>query len=114
MVKPWSSRRGQAGRLADRAVDVGHDSAGPADDVVMVVPDASLEPGRAAGRFEAAHEPRRGERVQGLVHGLKGNMTDAIAHPGGDGLDAEVVAVTDGLEQGDAGGRYPQAGPAQL
>jgi hypothetical protein len=46
--------RGQAGRVTDRTVDVGDDTARPAHDVVMVVPDASLEPGRAVGRFDAA------------------------------------------------------------
>ena len=38
-------------------------------------------------------------------------MANAIAHPGGDRLDVEVVTVPDGLEQCDAGGRHPQAGP---
>jgi hypothetical protein len=106
--------RGQAGHLADRAVDVSDDTARPAHDVVVVVPDASLEPGRAAGRFDAAYESGRGKGVEGLVHGLKGDMADAIAHSGGDRLDAEVVTVADGLEQCDAGGRHPQAGTAQL
>src|SRR6516225_10188553 len=105
--------RGQAGRLADRAVDVSHGTARPAHDVVVVVPDASLEPGRAAGWFDALYESRRGERVQGLIHGLKGDVADAIAHPRGDRVDAEVVTVPDGLEQCDAGGRHPQAGAAQ-
>src|SRR5215471_19386925 len=58
--------RGQAGCLADRAVDVSDDTARPAHDVVVVVPDASFEPDRAAGRFDAAHESRRGERMEGL------------------------------------------------
>src|SRR5215472_7381092 len=106
--------RGQAGRLADRAVDVGDDPARPAHDVVMVVPDASLEPDRAAGRFDAAYESRRGERVEGAVHGLQGDMAYAIAHPRGERLDAEVVTVADGLEQRDAGGRHPQAGVPQF
>src|SRR5438477_10260971 len=97
--------RGQAGRLADRAVDVGDDTAGPAHDVVMIVPDAPLEPGRGAGRLDAAHESRRGERVEGVIHSLEGDMADAIAHPGGDRLDAEVVTVPDDLEQCDARGR---------
>jgi hypothetical protein len=82
--------------------------------MVVVVPDASLEPGRAADRLDAAHEPRRGERVQGLIHGLQGDMANAIAHSGGDRLDAKVVTVPDGLEQGDTGGGHPQAGAAQL
>src|SRR2546429_1174244 len=42
--------RGQAGWRADRAVDVRDDATRPAHDVVMIVPDASLEPGRGAGR----------------------------------------------------------------
>src|SRR5712691_9631743 len=62
--------RGQAGRLADRAVDVSDDTARAAHDVVVVVPDASLEPGPAAGRFDATDESRRGERVDGVIHGL--------------------------------------------
>jgi hypothetical protein len=106
--------RGQARRFADRAVDVSHDTARPAYDMVVVVPDASLEPGRAAGWFDAAQESRRGERMEGVIHGLHGDVADAIAHPGGDRLDAEVVTVPDGLEQCDAGGRHPEAGTAQL
>src|SRR6516162_1984458 len=70
--------RGQAGRLAHRAVDVGDDAARAAHDVVMVVPDASLEPGRAACRFDPAYESRRGEGVEGVIDGLKGDMTYAI------------------------------------
>jgi hypothetical protein len=100
--KPWSS-------------DAVRQGASPtAHDVVVVVRDASLEPGRAAGRLDAAHEPRRGERVEGLIHGLKGDMAYPIAHPGGERLDTEVVTVPDGLEQCDAGGRHPQAGTAQF
>src|SRR5579872_3116194 len=106
--------RGQAWRLADRAVDVGEDAARPADDVVVVVPDAALEPGRAAGRLDPAHEPGRGERVQGVIYGLKGDMAHASAHPVGYRLDTEVVTAAYGLEQRDAGGGHPQAGPAQL
>src|SRR6516164_9624447 len=105
---------GQAGRLADRAVDVSDGTARPAHDVVVVVPDASLEPGLAAGRLDAAQESGRGERVQGVIYGLEGDMADAIAHPRGDRLDAEVVTGPDDLEQRDAGGRHPQAGTPQL
>src|SRR5580693_9880231 len=97
--------RGQAGCLADRAVDVGDRTARPADDVVVVVPDAPLEPGRAAGRLDAADKTGRGERVQRLVHGLQGDVPDPLADAGGKRLDPEVVAVADRLEQRDADGR---------
>jgi hypothetical protein len=41
-------------------------------------------------------------------------MAQPGAHPGGERLDAEMVAIPDGLEQGDAGRRHAQAGLAQL
>src|SRR5580704_17754811 len=43
---------GQAGRLADRAVDVVRAPAAAADHVVMVVADPGLEPGRRPGRLD--------------------------------------------------------------
>ena len=70
---------GQAWRLADRAVDVSDDAARPAHDVMMVVADASLEPGRAAGRFDAADQSGRGERVQRVINGLQRDLADPIA-----------------------------------
>jgi hypothetical protein len=106
--------RGQARCVADRAVDVGDRTAHPADDVVVVVPDAPLEPGRAAGRLEATDKPGRGQRVERLVHGLQGNVANPLAHAGGERLDPEVVAVAHRLKQRDADGRHPQPGRAQL
>jgi hypothetical protein len=107
-------RRGQAGCLADGAIDVSDDTARPADNVMVVVAHAPLKPGRAAGRLDAAHESRRGERVEGLIYGLKGDMAYAIAYPRGDRLDAEMVASPDGLEQGNTSSRHPKAGTAQF
>ncbi len=66
------------------------------------------------GGFDAAQESRRGECVQGVIDGLKGDMAHTVAHSGGDRLDAEVVTRPDGLQQRDTGGRHPQAGAAQL
>ena len=106
--------RAEAGRFSDGAVNVGHVAARPAHDMVVVVPDPSVEPGRAAGRFDAAHKSCRREGVQGVIHGLKGDMADAIAHPRGDRLHAEVMTFPQGLEQRDAGGRYPQASATEL
>src|SRR5580692_590958 len=72
---------GQAGCLADRAVDVSDDTARPAHDMMMVIADTPLEPDRAARRFDAADETRLGQRVQGLVDGLQGNMANPVTHP---------------------------------
>src|SRR5690348_8061608 len=80
----------------------------------MIVSDAPLESGRTAGRFDAAYESHRGERMEGFIHGLQGDMANTIAHPRGERLDVEVVTVPDGLQQRDAGRGHPEAGLAQL
>jgi hypothetical protein len=105
---------GEAGCVADRAVDVGDCAARPAHEMVVIVADPALEPGRAAGRLDAANEASRGERVQCLVYGLQGDVAQAGAYPGGERLDPEMVTIPDGFEQGDPGRRHPQAGLAQL
>ena len=114
MAKPWSSeavRQGAAPTAQSTSATAPHDRH---TTWWWLSPDAPLEPGRAAGRLDAAHQARRGERVQGLVHGLQGDMAQAIAHPRGNGLHAQVIAVPDGLQQRDAGCRHPQARTAQL
>ena len=78
----------------------------------MVVPDASLEPRRAAGRLDTPDEARPRKRVEGLIHGLKGNVPYTIAHPGGERLDFEVVTLPDGLEECDTRCGHSQAGTA--
>ena len=100
-------RRGQARRLADCAVDVSDVSAGPAHDVVVIVTDSPLEPCRAAGWFDAAHESGRSEGMECLIYGLKRDVSDATAYQGGDRLDVRVVTVAERIEQCDAGSRYP-------
>ena len=52
-------RGGQAGRVADGAVDVGDGAARPADDVVVVVADPGLVAGHRAGRLDAADQAGR-------------------------------------------------------
>jgi len=106
--------RCQAGCCADGAVDVSDDAARPADDVVMVISDAPFKQGRTAGRLDAAHQPGRGKRVEGLVDGLQGDMTNPMTNPGSDRLDVQVSALPDGLEQRRADGGYPQADTTQL
>jgi hypothetical protein len=99
--------RGQARCLADRAVDVSDGAARPAHNMMMVIPDASLEPRRTAGRLDAADEPSCGERVQGFINGLEGNVAYPVTDAGSDSLDAEMITAPDGLEQRYAGGRHP-------
>ena len=80
----------------------------------MVIPDPSLESGRAAGRLDAADESRRGKRVQRLVHRLQRHVAHAVTHPIGHRFNAKVVTGADGLKKRDADGRHPQASAAQF
>jgi hypothetical protein len=86
-------RRIKARRVPHGAVDVLDRPAVPAHQVMMVVADAPLEPGRTAGGFDPADEPRPGERVECLVHGLEGDMAHPVTHSGGDRLDTEVITL---------------------
>jgi hypothetical protein len=104
----------QAGRLADRAVNVSDDSARPAHNMMMVIADASLEPRRAAWRFDAADQARLGQRMQSLIYGLQGDVANPVTHPGGECLNPEVITVPDRFEQCDPGSCHPQSGTAQL
>jgi hypothetical protein len=112
IAKPWSSdavRQGASPTAQSTSATTPHDRHTTG---VVIIPDASLEPRRAAGRLDPADEPDLGQRMQGVVHSLQGDVADAVAHSGGDRLDAEVVTVPDGLEQSDPSRRHPQAGPA--
>ena len=66
----------QARRVADRAVDVDHPAAGPADEVVVVVTDPVLVAGRRTGGLDAPEEALVGEGREGVVHRLPGDGTD--------------------------------------
>jgi hypothetical protein len=107
-------RRSQAGRLADRAVDVKDDTTRPAHDMMMVIADASLEPDRAARRLDAADEARLGQRMQSLVYGLQGDMAHPVTHPGSKCLGPEMITMADRFKQRDTGSGYPQSGAAEL
>ncbi|GAA4208647.1 hypothetical protein GCM10022252_74050 [Streptosporangium oxazolinicum] len=73
----------------------------------MIVADPPLEQGGTARWFYTADEPRGGERVKALVHGLEGDLADTVTHSRGECLDIEMVTVSDGFEQCDTGRRHP-------
>src|SRR4051812_2505491 len=84
--------RGQAGRLADGAVDVLRRAAGAADDVMVVVADARLVEGGAAAGLVSPEQPGAGQHVEDVVDGLRGERPDALARLGADPLGAGVPA----------------------
>ena len=68
--------RGQAGRAADGAVDVGDRAARAAHQVVMVVADPRLVARYGARRVDAPDEAGAGQRLQPVVDGLLGDLTE--------------------------------------
>ena len=105
--------RGQAGRGADGAVDVGDRPAGPADDVVMVVADARLIPRHRARWVDAPHEAGVGEGAQHVVDGLLGDLAELPAHEADDRMRVGVGMVVHRGEHGHSRTRDAQGSPAQ-
>jgi hypothetical protein len=66
--------RCQAGRSADRAVDIGDGAAAAAHDVVVVVADAGLVAGHRTKGLYPAQQPHRGKGVEYVVDGLAGDL----------------------------------------
>ena len=69
---------GQAGHLADGAVDVDDRAAGAADEVVVVVADPALVAGDRARRLDAPDQAGVGERPQRVVDGLVGDLGQVL------------------------------------
>ena len=78
--KPASSLGRQAGCVADGAVDVGDGAAGPADDVVVVVAHPRLVARHGAGRLDAPHQARVGQRAQDVVDRLVGHVAEILTN----------------------------------
>lgn len=67
---------GEARRRTDRAVDVDHLAAAPADQVMMVVIHAILVPGRRPGGLDPADEVLVGQDAECIVYRLAGDRPD--------------------------------------
>ena len=80
IAKPWSSDAVRHGVVADGAVDIGDGTARAAHDVVVVVADPRLVAGHGAGRLDAPHQARGGQRTQHVVDGLVGHLAEILAH----------------------------------
>lgn len=95
-------RGGETGRVADGAVDVDQAPAVAADEVVVVVADPVLEPGRGARRLDPADETGFGEGAEGVVDRLARNGPDGVAGVGGDLVGGGVGVGGNGLHDGDS------------
>jgi hypothetical protein len=71
-------RGAQTGRLPDGAVDIGDQTACPADGVMMVVSNPCLEQGGPAGWLDPPRHARGYEYAEHLVHGLGRDRAQTI------------------------------------
>lgn len=76
----------------------------------MVVSHPCLVPRRASRGLDPAKQSAALQRVQRVVDGLQGHLSDPSADTAVDGLHIEVVALTHGLQNRQAGGRHPEPG----
>jgi len=97
--------RRQTGRGADRAVDVHHAAANTANQVVVVVADPILEPGRRPGGLDAPDEAFGHQKTQGVVHRLERDGPDLGADELGHGVGRAVRLTRHGAQDSQSLGR---------
>jgi hypothetical protein len=89
--------RVETGGVADGAVDVRDLPALTADEMVVVVTDSRLISGGTARGFYPAEQSAALHRVQGVIDGLQGDLTDPTPHATVNGVHIQVVALPHGL-----------------
>jgi alpha-beta hydrolase superfamily lysophospholipase len=99
--------------MPDCAIHVSDVTAVAADDVVMVVPDTELEPGRRPGRLDAAHEARVGQGMKDVIDRLRGHRAQRASRGGCHVVGIGVGLVRQRIEDGQSGLGDPQADAAQ-
>jgi hypothetical protein len=68
--------RGEARRRPDRAIDVEHAPAASADQVMMIVTNSILVPGRGPGRLDPANKVLIDQDPEGVIDRLPGDRPD--------------------------------------
>ena len=106
-------RWGQARTASRRAVDVGHGAAFAADDVVVVVPDAKLVEGDAAGGLYASHQAHLDQGGEHVVDGLGGDGPKLRPDVADDRVGAGMRLAPQRGEDGEARCGRPQPGRPQ-
>lgn len=75
----------------------------------MVVTDPRLVSGGTACGFDPPEQSAAVHGVQGVVHGLQGDVTDPVPHAAVHGVHIQVVALPHGLHDRQAGRGHSQA-----
>ena len=104
---------GQAGRVADGAVHVGDHAAGPADEVVVVVPDAGLVPCDRPGGLDAPDEAGTGQGAQHVVDRLVRHACEVLADELDDRLGVGVRLRVHRGQHREPGAGDPEVGSPQ-
>src|SRR5664280_2584109 len=104
---------GQAGGGTDGAIDVGQETARPAHDVVVVVPDPRLVARHGARRLDAPHQARRSQRTQHVVHRLMGHLTEILTHDTDERVRVGMRMLVHRSQHRHPGTRHTQRSPAQ-
>ncbi len=92
---------GEAGRRSDGAVDVDDVTAGPTNQVVVIVVDAVLVARGRSHRLDAAQESALHEDAEGVVDGLTRDGANLVARLVHDVVSAEVGVARDRVENGE-------------
>jgi hypothetical protein len=96
----------QAGCRSHDAVDIRHQSATPARDVVVVVAYPGFVPRWSRAKINLAQQASFGEGRKSLVYRLEGDMTDALPDHPGDFVGARMLALAHGVQDGQPRGCY--------
>ena len=112
-LEPRRTVGGQARRLAVQAFNIRHNTAGQADQVVMIVADPSFVERRRTGGFDPAQEPNDGEVSKNVVHGLDGNSWNTIPDATPHGVRVGMWNRFNGGEHLDTAGGHTQTRPPQ-
>jgi hypothetical protein len=94
LVAPVVARRETRGR-ADRAIDVDHAAADPANQVVVIVADPIFETSRRSSGLNTPDQPLGDQEAQGVVHGLQRDGTDLGLDDRQDGVGRDVGLTRD-------------------
>ena len=94
--------RRETGRMAVRAIGIGHRAAGPANDMVMVVADAVLETCRRPGWFDPPQHATVHEHGQRVVDRLPGDRAELCPSQPHHVVRRRVRGRGDRAEHGDA------------
>lgn len=97
---------GQTRGFAHGAIDVGDRAAGPAYDVVMVVPDPRLIAGHGPRRLDTAYEAGGGQRAKDVVDGLMRDVGETFTNDPDDRVRVGVRVLVHRGENRHPGTRH--------